>query len=43
MYKRIFAAIFLYFLVNKIAKRKLLNEGAKDSHDPNWRDITAHL
>ena len=40
--KRILVAIFLYFLINKIAKHKI-NHGAKDSHDTNWRDNTSTL
>ena len=43
MWKRIIIGIGLYFFLNKIAKRKYLNNGAKDSHDVSFRDNTATL
>ena len=43
LYKRIIAGIFLWFFINKIAKRSLLNNGAKDSHEVSFRDNTATL
>ena len=43
LYKRIIFGVFLWFLVNKIAKRRYLNEGAKDTHDVSFRDNTAHM
>lgn len=41
--KRIIAGIILWFVVNKLAKKKFLNNGSKDSHDPCFRDTTATL
>mmetsp|Transcript_17480 Transcript_17480/g.22136 ORF Transcript_17480/g.22136 Transcript_17480/m.22136 type:complete len:139 (-) Transcript_17480:141-557(-) len=43
LYKRIIAGIFLWFLVNKMAKQRFLNNGAKDSHEVSFRDTTAHM
>ena len=43
LYKRIFAGIFLFFFINKFAKKRYLNNGAKDSHDVSFRDNTATL
>ena len=43
MWKRIIAGIFLYFFITKVAKHKFMNNGAKDSHDASWRDVSAHM
>ena len=43
LYKRIIFGAFLWFFINKMAKRKYLNNGAKDSHDVSFRDNTATL
>ena len=43
LWKRIIVGVFLWFLVNKIAKKRFLNNGAKDSHDGSFRDTTATL
>ena len=43
LYKRIIAGVFIWFFINKIAKRKYLNNGAKDSHEISYRDNTATL
>ena len=43
LYKRVIFGIFAYFLINKLAKGKYLNNGSKDSHEISWRDNTATL
>ena len=43
MWKRIIAGVFLWFFITKIAKKRFMNNGAKDSHDFGWRDVTAHM
>ena len=43
LYKRILFGIFIWFFINKMAKRKYLNNGAKDSHEVSFRDNTATL
>ena len=43
LYKRIILGIFLWFVVNKLARGKYLNNGAKDSHEVSWRDNTSTL
>ena len=43
MYKRIIFGVLLWFFINKMAKKRLLNNGAKDSHDVSFRDTTAHM
>ena len=43
LYKRIILGVFLWFVVNKLAKGKYLNNGAKDSHEVSWRDNTSTL
>ena len=43
MYKRIIFGVFLWFFINKINKKKWLNNGSKDSHEVSWRDNTATL
>ena len=43
LYKRVIFGIFLWFLINKVAKGKYLNNGSKDSHEVSFRDNTAHL
>ena len=43
LYKRIILGVFLWFVVNKMAKGKFLNNGAKDSHEVSFRDNTATL
>ena len=43
LYKRVIFGIFLWFAINKLAKSKYLNNGAKDSHEISFRDNTDHL
>ena len=43
LYKRILLGVFLWFFINKVAKGKYLNNGAKDSHEISFRDNTATL
>ena len=43
MYKRIIIGVFLYFIINKLAKKRFLNNGSKDSHEVSWRDNTATM
>jgi len=35
--------IFLYFFITKIAKKKYMKNGAKDSHEANYRESPAHM
>jgi hypothetical protein len=43
MWKRIIALIFLYFFFTKIAKKRFMNNGSKDSHEANYREAPAHM
>ena len=43
LYKRVIFGVLLWFFINKMAKNRLLNNGAKDSHDVSFRDTTAHM
>ena len=43
IWKRILIGAGLWFVINKFAKAKYLNNGAKDSHDISFRDNTATL
>ena len=42
LWKRIIAMVFMWFFFTKIAKKRYMNNGAKDSHDISLRDTTAH-
>jgi hypothetical protein len=42
LWKRLFAAVVMWFFFTKIAKHKFMNNGAKDSHDSSLRDTTGH-
>jgi hypothetical protein len=42
-WKRFIAAIVLWFMINKVFKKKFLNHGAKDSHETSYRDAPAHI
>lgn len=43
LWRRVVILTILWFLVNKIFKRRLLNQGQWDSHDASYRDTTAHM
>jgi hypothetical protein len=43
LWKRIFAAIGLWFFVTRIANKKYMKKNNVDSHDAHWRDTAAHM
>ena len=43
LWKRIIAAIGLYFFFVKLMKHKYANRGSKDSHDKSYRDTVGHM
>lgn len=43
VWKRFLIAVALWFFFNKIAKKKYMNRGKKDSHDISYRDTVGHL
>ena len=43
LWKRVMLGFVLFMFINKFAKHKYLNNGAKDSHEVSFRDNTAHL
>jgi hypothetical protein len=43
MYKRLLIAIPLWFFVTRFAKDRYMKKNNTDSHDANFRDVTAHM
>jgi hypothetical protein len=40
---RLLIGIPLYIFINRIAKDKFIKKNQNDSHDANFRDVTAHM
>ena len=43
MWKRTIILVVLFFVMNKLMRKRIMDNGEKDTHDMSWRDMHSHM